>query len=208
MDKLDPDSLDRHFLALMRADDFKGALQFSVEHTREALLTGDERVIYACHLLIASLIAAGPDQEALDLIWQVAKSPQGDIYLRSNFAGYLLSFLKQPAQALEVLEPAYQSLLNEEESRHGALGLWGAILLEIGRVQEAEDSFREMLQPSLWRMNPAAFDLQLVEALVSRGLMKDECEYYLGIVRKRAQEMSDESVIERADYLLHLLRRD
>lgn len=206
MDKLDPDSLDRHFLALMRADDFKGALQFSVEHTREALLAGDERVIYACHLLIASLIAAGPDQEAMDLVWQVARSPQDDIYLRSNFAGYLLFFLKQPAQALEVLEPVYQRLLAEEGSRHGALGLWGAILLELGRVQEAKDSFREMLQPSLWRMDPAAFDFQLVEALISKGLMKEECEHYLKIARQRAHESNDEAVMKRSEQLLELLR--
>ena len=54
-------------------------------------------------------------------------------------------------------------------------------------------------------MDPAAFDLRLVEALLSKGLMKEEGKGYLKIVRQRAEEANDEGVMERADHVLRLL---
>lgn len=106
MDKLDPDSLDHHFLALMRASDYEGAVSFFADHVREAFRArDDETIIHACHLLIASLIAAGPNQKAVDLIWKVVKSFPEEVYLRLSFAGFLLSFGKQPAQALVAADP-------------------------------------------------------------------------------------------------------
>jgi len=206
MDKLDPDSLARHFLSLMRARDYEGAVGFFTERIREALRAGyEEEIVHSSHLLIASLIAAGPDQRALDLLWKVVNALPDDAYLRSSFAGWLFSFLKQPAQALEVLNPVIEELVAEEGSRHATLGLQGAILLALGRAQEAEHCFREMLQPSLWRMYPGAFDFRLVESLILAGLMRDECEKYLKTVYKRAQETNDEGVMERADDLLRKL---
>jgi tetratricopeptide (TPR) repeat protein len=206
MNRLDPDSPTRHFLGFIRARDYKGAVGFFTERIREALRVGyEEEVVHSSHLLIASLIAAGPDQEALDLLWQVVNSLPEDIYLRSSFAGFLFSFLNQPAQALEVLDPVLEKLVAEECSRHATFGLQGAILLALGRVQEAEHCFREMLQPSLWRMYPGAFDFRLVESLILAELMKDECEQYLKTIYQRAQETNDEGVMERANQLLSQL---
>jgi tetratricopeptide (TPR) repeat protein len=202
-----PDSLDRHFFALMRSRDYEGAVRFFKERLREALQAEDEEAtVDAAHLLISSLTAAGLDQEAFALLWQVVNSLPGEAYLRSSFAGFLLSSLKQPAQALEVLDPVFDELVAERGSRHATLGLRGAILFALGRVEEAERGFREMLEPSLSRMDPSAFDFRLVESLISEGLRKEDCEHYLKIVYQRAQEANDQGVLKRAEGLLRLLQ--
>lgn len=202
----DFDSLEQSFFALMRSGDYASAVRFFIERVREALQVGDEEAtIHASHFLISSLIAVGPDEEALSLLWQVVDSFPEEIYLRSSFASFLYFSLKQPAQALEILDSVLYKLITEEGSRHATLGLRGTILLALGREQEAEHCFREMLQPSLRRMYPSAFDLRLVGSLISRGLMKEECKYYLKIVSQVAQEAGDQGVLVRAEELLRRL---
>lgn len=209
MNESDLDFLSQHFRAAMRAGDYLGAVRFFKERTREALLAGDaEAAAYAGDLLIASLIAAGPDQEALDLIYEVVDSFPEEIYLRSSLAGHLLSILQEPLRAMEVLEPALDELMAEEDSRHATLGLHGAILCALGRREEAEQHLREMLQSPLRRMYPAAIDFRLVESLINAGWGNDECEQYLTIARELAQEANDACVMERSEHLLRLLRRN
>lgn len=205
----DFDSLEQNFFALMRGGDYASAVSFFVERVHEGLQVGDEEAtIHASHFLISSMIAAGPDEEALSLLWQAVNSFPEELYLRSSFASFLLFALKQPAQALEMLDSVFDELIAEAGSRHAALGLRGEILFALGREQEAEHCFREMLQPSLRRMDPSAFDLRLVESLISGGLMKEECEHYLKIVSQVAQEANDQGVLGRADELLRKIRTE
>jgi tetratricopeptide (TPR) repeat protein len=206
MTEFDSESLDRYFLELLRASDYEGAVQFFMQRTRKALQSSDEETAtHASQLLIASLIAAGPNHEALALLWQVVNTFPAEAYLRSSLAELLLS-LKQPAQALDLLDSIFDKLIAEESSRHAALGLRGTILFALGRMEEAEHCFLEMLQPSLRRMYPSAFDLRLVEALISARLRKEECDQYLKIVYQRAEEFNDPGVLARAEELLGLLR--
>lgn len=207
MAKQDFDSLEQSFFTLMRGRDYASAVRFFIERVHEALQVGDEEATrHASHFLISSLITAGPDEEALSLLWQVVDSFPEDIYLRSSFASFLLFTLRQPAKALEMLDSVFDKLVAEGGSRHATLGLRGTILLALGREQEAEHCFREMLQPSLRRMHPSTLDLRLVGALISRGLMKEECEHYLKIVSQVAQEAGDQGVLARADEFLRKLR--
>ncbi|HEV8582817.1 MAG TPA: hypothetical protein VGX68_27445 [Thermoanaerobaculia bacterium] len=194
------------FTALMRSRDYSGAVSFFKERVREALQAEErEMATNAASLLISSLIIAGNDEEAIDLVWRVVNSLPEAAFLRSTFAGFLLYSLKQPQQALEVLDPVFEELMALEGCRHATLGLRGTILFALGRVEEAQDSFREMLQPSLWRMDPSAFDFRLVESLISAGLMKEECKEYLNIAYHQAQQTNDEDVMARADHLRGLL---
>lgn len=198
---------DQEFFDLMRVRDFKAAVHFATERLRESLRSGDKNsTIDASHLLIASLVAAGPDQEALALLWQVVNSFPEEPYLRSIFADFLLFTMKQPLQALEIITPVLGELLAEEGSRHATLGLQGAILSALGRHSGAEECLREMLQPSLWRMMPSGFDFRLVESLIPKGLARSQCAQYLEIAYRRAQESNDREVMARAESLLRALR--
>jgi tetratricopeptide (TPR) repeat protein len=207
MKEFDSDFLDQQFLTAMRAGDYLGAVRFFKERTREALLDEEEEAVgYASDILIASLTAAGPDQEALDLVYVAVDSYPGEIYLRSSLAGYLLSFLIEPSRAMEVLEPALDELMAEEGSRHATLGLYGAILCALSRREEAERCLIEMLQSPLRRMYPGAIDFRLVEALIQAGWSKEACEQYLTIAREVAKEANDIGVMERSEHLLRLLQ--
>jgi tetratricopeptide (TPR) repeat protein len=192
----------------MRAGDASGAVRFFKERIREALLSGDEETVaYTSYLLIASLIAAGPDQEALDLIYKTVDSYPGEIYLRASLAGYLLFSLREPSRAMEILGPALDELEAEEGSRHATLGLYGAILCALGRREEAEQCLREMLQSPLRRMDPSAIDFRLVESLIQAGWSNDACEQYLTMAREIAQAANDAGIMERSEHLLHVLRQ-
>lgn len=208
MDESTLDFLGQWFHATIRSGDYAGAVQFFKERTHEALLAQDEKAVgYASGLLIASLIAAGPDQEALTLLYRAVDSFPGDPYLRSSLAAYLLSPLEEPLRAMEILGPALDELMAKEGSRHATLGLHGAILCALGRREEAEQHLREMLQSPLRRMAPSAIDLRLVESLILAGWSKDVCEQYLNMVREVAQRANDAGVMERSEHLLCLLRR-
>ena len=209
MNRFVPDALDQRFLSAMRARDYQRAIPFFKERIREAIEAQDEEAVgYAGDLLIALLIAAGPDQEALALLHEAIDSFVGEIYLRSSFAGYLLFSLGEPSRAMEILEPAFDELMAEEGSRHATLGLQGAILCALGRREEAEQCLREMLRSPLRRMDPSAIDFRLVESLISAGWSKDMCEQYLTVARDRAREANDAFAIERSDRLLHQLRHE
>lgn len=209
MSESDLDFLDQHFRTAIRSGDYTGAVRFFKKSIHEALQAEDEELVgYASGLLIASLIAAGPDQEALALLYQVVDSFPGDPFLRSSLAGYLLSPLREPSRAMEVLGPALDELMAEEGSRHATLGLHGAILCALGRREEAEQCLEEMLRSPFRRMDPSAIDFRLVESLILAGWSKDMCEQYLTVVREQARKADDEAVIKRSDQLLRLLRHE
>lgn len=209
MNENDWDFLDQRFRTAIGSGDYAGAVRFFKERTREALLSDDEEAVaYTSGLLIASLTAAGPDQEALALLYQAVDSFPGDPYLRSSLAGYLLFSLREPSRAMEILELALDELMAEQGSRHATLGLHGSILCALGRRGEAERCLREMLQSPLRRMAPSAIDFRLVESLINAGWGNDTCKQYLTVARQLAQEANDAFVMERSENLLGLLRRN
>ncbi len=208
MDAPDLSPLDRHFIALIRAGDYDGAVRFFKERVREAFQGADkEAMLDATPLLITSLSAAGPDEEAISLLWQVIDSLPEEPFIRSSFAELLLYTLREPAEALKMLDSVFDELVAEVGSRHAALAVRGEILFALERTEEAGQCFRDMIQPSLRRMDPSAFDFRLVESLISGGLMKEECMQYLNIAYHQAKQANDEGVMERVDYLRGLLQQ-
>jgi tetratricopeptide (TPR) repeat protein len=199
----DISSIEQRYLQLMHEGKFEEAIVFLGDVFERMRQSADSRV--ATHMgsmLVSALIAAGKDGDALETFRRMLLDSPSDLYLRLRAGTFVISILKQPAEALQILAPAAGDLLAAEETRHATLGVLGTIYAELGRSEEAERCLREMIEPSLARMYPSAFDFMLVESLVARGETPDLCKEYLATVLRQAQEADDRMVAAQADSLL------
>src|SRR5216683_3952264 len=203
---LEFETLDQVFMRLMRKRDYEGAIALLGEVFAKAREARDfETALESGSLLVSALVVAQKDEEALEIYRTMLVDSPADTFLRLRMATFLVTMLKHPSEALEVLEPIAEYLLSADETRHATLGVLGLSHALLGRLDEAKTCFDQMLDPNLARMDPSAFDLLLVEFLVSSGEMKDECKEYLSIAFRQAQEAGDREVAARAESLLRQL---
>ncbi|HEX3578746.1 MAG TPA: hypothetical protein VHY33_09300, partial [Thermoanaerobaculia bacterium] len=72
-----------------------------------------------------------------------------------------------------------------------------------GHDDDGVAAFRSMTRPELIANQPApSFDFYLVEALISRGELVDECRRYLDLVAQRAATEGDEETARHANGLV------
>lgn len=199
--------LEERYLQLMRQRRFGEAADFLREAYVEARQTMDIPTSgYISNLLAASLIASGRDEEALEAFRQAQQDDPSNAFLRLRIATLLLQNLKRPDEALDEIMPIAGELLGMNETRHASLGVLGACYASLGRIEDARNCFREMLQPQiLTKMSSNSYDFYLVEALVARGEMPEECRSYLDLVGEKAARCEDEMTRKRVQALLRKL---
>jgi tetratricopeptide (TPR) repeat protein len=202
----DLESARSRLLALVQARDFSGAAFFMAGAFREAKESGDlEAVAEIGEMYATSLTIAGRDLEAMEVYRELLGSLPQDPYLNLRVATFLTTLLKRPSDALVTLEPVLGSLLEDEHVRHASLGVWGANHAILGNMEEAKRCFRLLRERDLSKMDASSIDFLLVEALVARGEMKEQCREYLSVVLEHAQKSGDDGVAYRASSLLETI---
>lgn len=203
---VDLESIRSRFSDFVRARDFEGAATFFADAFREAKESGaDEAAAEIGDLLAGVLTAGGRDLEALEIYRELLADFPPDAYLNLRVATFLTTLLKRPSEALATLEPVLEELLGDEHVRHATLGVWGANSAVLGNMEEAERCLGPLME-DLPRMDPSAIDFLLVEALASRGEIKDGCREYLSRALNQAERAGDEGVADRSRSLLGKLQ--
>ncbi|NJO21271.1 MAG: hypothetical protein HC838_16190 [Spirulinaceae cyanobacterium RM2_2_10] len=168
--------------------------------TEIALASGmlDEAVLYAS-VNGSFLVAMGRDTEALDAYLVAENLSDGDAHSRLRTARHLLSGMKQPVEALAkvnaVLEsPAIDNLLVHLEAR----SIRGLALLALNQNDEVVAELRAAcLEVSSANLASISLDLTLVEELSRKHLATDLCCHYLELVKSKALEEGERSILKK-----------
>jgi tetratricopeptide (TPR) repeat protein len=154
-------------------------------------------------LLASCLMASGRDDDALNAHIEAENDDPSDPFLKLASANFLMNVMNRPAEALARLEPALPRLRQLPSVAHALHALIGTIYLALNRRDDAVAEFRTMSQTkSIDGLTVAGLDLNLVEALIGRNEVLDECRRYLGVVEQRAEDEHDSAMAERARRLL------
>jgi len=196
------DELQHQAARLMRQRKFDDAAALLTNARDEARRRGDHSdAAYLGGLLASCLMAHGRDDDALKAHVEAEADEPSNPFLKLATANFLMNVMHRPVEALARLAPAADAL--RESSEHVLEGLLGTIYLALGRDDDAIAAFKSMTRPKLITNQPApSFDFYLVEALVYRGELVDECRSYLDLVAQRAATEGDEETARRANGLI------
>lgn len=172
----------------------------------EKALGHREEAGHICTLLASCLAAAGRDEEALAALLQAKEEDPSDPFIRLQIATFLVSIMKDPARALDELEPALDELAALPSSFHAAQGVLGTIYISLERRDEALRAFDEMTDPKILAVLPAAgCDFHLVTQFVERGVAVARSLRYLQTIEKKANREHDAATAKHASTLLRAL---
>lgn len=196
------DELQHRAARLMRQRKFDDAAALLTDARDEARRRGDHSdAAYLGGFLASCLMAHGRDDDALKAHLDAEADEPSNPFLKLATANFLMNVMHRPAEALDHIEPASDAL--RMSSEHVLEGLLGTIYLALGRDEDAFAAFRSMTRPELIANQPTfSFDFYLVEALVARRELVDECRGYLDLVAQRASTEGDEETASRSRALL------
>ncbi len=159
-------------------------------------------------LMAAALSLAGNLRAAEDAYRQAEADSPANPLLKLQLANFLVDKVGEPERALQEIEEVLPALRADRSTYHAAESSLGTIYAALGRIADAEHSFRELVRPAwLPGKEPRAYDFRLANALVARGAMLDECQAYAEVVAALAAEQGDEDAARPAQILIESIRK-
>jgi tetratricopeptide (TPR) repeat protein len=158
------------------------------DQTKEAALLG--------MLMASALSVAGRLEVAENAYLEAEADDPRNALLKLQFANFLLDALRLPERALLKVEEVLPELKANRSTYHAAVSSLGVIYASLGRMEDAAQTFRELVRPeALPGSEPRAYDFRLVTALVGHGMMLEECRQYAGAVLALAERQGDDDTV-------------
>lgn len=185
-------------VALWRGGDAHAAGEF----LRDALAHARKKTdaAFLSNVLGSVLASENRADEALAAYDEAERYDPKDATLKLSTARHLLNAMGRPKKALRTLDAVIrQASKSGSSTAHAAHALGGLAHLALNQRSRAVESLKAASVLAARKGVPSgACDLELVEALVSRGLATAECRRYLDDVLRKTEREQNTAVRKKA----------